>query len=311
MAITYGFKRIIFNSYLKTKPQNKILETRRMRCSAYDAEYGNEDQRLYIQSLASLDFDNKVLEETLKDRNNVSVLDAGCAQGYVMESRFANDRFNIVFGLDINESALNKAKNRIKNPKYHLFSANIEDDDFVPNVKEEIAKVGLNGFDVIFCSYVLHHLAHPIKAVRKLRELLNTNGYLIIRGSDDGSKYANGDEGLVETIIEKTYQVEGVSDRKNGRKMYNWLHSGGFSTVNMYFDVIDTSSMDYDQRINLFKESFSYRINYFKKKYERDQMEESWQDFDEMEKMLICLEEKFTASDFWYTETVITGVGRK
>lgn len=301
----------LFSSFLRTKPKLALDAIRNMRCSAYDAEYGNEEDRLLIQSRGSLAFDNRVISEVIKDRDNLAVLDAGCAHGYVMESRFESPVFSKVMGIDINEKAINKAKERIKDPKFSVMMMNLEDDHFVSQMKEEMAKCNISGFDIIFSSYVLHHLAHPGKVIRNLRELLNPGGYLIIRGSDDGSKYAYGDEGIVEKIIEKTYQVEGVSDRKNGRKIYEWLKSGGLHDIKMYFDVIDTSAMDYDQKSNLFKESFSYRINYFKKQYEKEKTESAFAEFDNMEKMLFYLEDQFHTSDFWYTETVITGVGRK
>lgn len=301
----------IFNTYLRTRPKPALEAIRSMRCSAYDAEYGNEEQRLYIQSLGSLDFDNRVLNEIVEGKSNLKVLDAGCAHGYAMQSRFASPIYSDVFGIDINESAINKAKNRITDPKFHFALINMEDDNFVNNMKAEMAKYNIDGFDIIFSSYVLHHLAHPTKVVRKLRELLKPGGYLVIRGSDDGSKFAYGDDGLVERIIDKTYKVEGVSDRKNGRKIYSWLKSGGFNDIKIHFDNIDTSYMDFDQKSNLFKESFSYRINYFRKKYEKDRSEESFAEFDDMEMMLVLLEDKFLSSDFWYTETVITGVGKR
>lgn len=301
----------IFNTYLKTRPKPAIEAIRSMRCSAYDAEYGNEEQRLYIQSLGSLDFDNKVLNEITKGKKGLAVLDAGCAHGYVMQTRFADSKYSNVYGIDINESAINKAKTRVTNPKFHFALINLEDDNFVNNMKAEMAKFSVEGFDVIFSSYVLHHLAHPAKVVRKLRELLKPGGYLVIRGSDDGSKFAYGDDGLIERIIDKTYKVEGISDRKNGRKIYSWLKSGGFNNIKILVDNINTASMDFDQKSNLFKESFSYRINYFRKKYEQDKSEESFAEFDDMEMMLILLEDKFLSSDFWYTESIITGVGKK
>ena len=115
----------------------------------------------------------------------------------------------------------------------------------------------------------------------------------------------------VQEIINKTLEAEGVSDRLSGRKFYFWLDQANFTDIKIYIDAINTASMSYEQKQNLFNESFSYRINYFRKQYEKNQDDESYELMNWMESKLVELEDLFYSSSFWYFDPVFIAVGKK
>ena len=74
----------------------------------------------------------------------------------------------------------------------------------------------------------------------------------------------------------------------------------------------DTSQMDMDEREDLFRESFSYRVNYFRKDWEAHPGDsDKFHAFDEMETLLAMFENEFMKESFWYAEYDYIGVGER
>ena len=72
----------------------------------------------------------------------------------------------------------------------------------------------------------------------------------------------------------------------------------------------DLSSVPFDNIGFLFQESFSYRINYFKKALEAEpDSVKAKEDYQWMRDALDELENQFYTSDFWYCEYDYIGVG--
>lgn len=70
--------------------------------------------------------------------------------------------------------------------------------------------------------------------------------------------------------------------------------------------------MDMDDREDLFRESFSYRLNYFRKEWEsHPENQDKFQEFDEMETLLAMFENEFMKESFWYVEYDYIGVGKR
>jgi 2-polyprenyl-3-methyl-5-hydroxy-6-metoxy-1,4-benzoquinol methylase len=283
-------------------------------CSIYNANYGNEFERLEIQANYACEGDNIVLEKvsTILGNDNLSVLDVGCAFGFVGKSRFAHEKYAKIVGIDNNEDCISYAKSNCNDSRFTYELLDIESETFEKSLQEMMKAVCVKSFDIIFCSLVLHHLKDPIKFIRKIRNFLTRGGYIVVRGSDDGSKLSYGDNGLLEKIINATLSQEGVSDRLNGRKIYRMLNSSGFNNIIIDSFMHDTSHLLYDDRQSLFKQSFSYRINIFKKKWENNPEDQSAKkEFDEMEDLLARFEDVFYDKNFWYCEYAYIGYAQK
>lgn len=138
------------------------------------------------------------------------------------------------------------------------------------NLEEIMEKENIEKFDIIFASLVIHHLKNPNKLLRNVRRILANDGYIIIRGSDDGSMVTFNDDGLIQKVIDLHLSCDGISDRLNGRKIYSQLVSSGYKNVKMINWVKEISGMDLDERYEIFVERFSYRRNYIKTLCDKD-----------------------------------------
>lgn len=297
----------LFTKYLKSSPNNF---DKRDRCSIYDLSFGNEKERLQSQGGRYDEETQKILDQYLT-KDKYTVLDVGCAQGFVTRQTYHKTKYKKVVGIDINEKGIEEAIRETSNKKFSFYTMDVEDEHFVDKMLEIMNKENIKGFDVISCFLVLHHLQDGAKAIKELRKLLNKGGMIIIRGSDDGSKISFGDDGLIEKVIQASYQVDGMSDRNNGRKLFTWVVDAGFSNVRVYAKVTDTSNMTYEEKQGLFQVSFGYRINYFKKQLEMHNDDESLKEFRDMENMLTKLESVFARNDFWYSLNRYVCVGFK
>ena len=180
------------------------------------------------------------------------------------------------------------------------------------HLHEVMESLNIEKFDIMFGALLLLHLKKPVTVLKKLRKFLADDGYMVVRGSDDGSVIALNDDGLVRKIIDKCNNTVGFSDRQNGRKLYNQLVSAGYKDVKVETFLKDLSGKDIDDRDELFFERFSYRINYYDKILKADPTnEQKRSDYLFMKYALEELEEIFANQDFWYCEHDFIAYGKK
>lgn len=275
----------------------------------YNADAALERERLRMQGENTLAFDMRVLNTVLKEKADAgyNVLDIGCAQGFVGYSRFADERFKNVLGIDRNFDCISYANSENRPLKFQYAQVDLETPDFEKHLEFEMKRIRVEKFDIIFASLVLHFLRDPVYCILQLRNYLNPGGYFIIRGSSDETKIANSDADteLIKRIISRTYALPGIADRKNGSKIYNWLQSTAFDDIRIYSSMRDTSGMKPSEKINLFKESFGWRLAAV-----RDLEGENSSRYSGMAKDLKALERRFYDPSFWYCEYDYIGVGR-
>lgn len=304
------YQKRLFNRFLVSRPRPKDCIDYKGRWSIYEFDFTNESERLKSQGSRYDDENQRILDMYL-NKNNYTVLDVGCAQGYVTRQAFRKAKYTKVVGIDISESAIEQANKNNKNSKFSFYRLDIESPTFMEEMQGIMKQKGIKGFDVVSCFLVLHHLTNPEKALENLKSLMNKGGMIIVRGSDDGSKISYGDDELIEKVLKKSYSLEGMSDRNNGRKLYSWLVHEGFSKVKMHCTVTETSHMSYEEKLGLYKVSFAYRLNYFKAQLIANENEQTKAEFDEMEDLLTQLQYRFSRNDFWYAVNRFVCVGFK
>jgi len=317
------FAQKMITSKVKEVPESPITEIvenafpfKERSASIYSSTYGNEFQRLRIQAEKGLKTDQTVFETVIslsKKKSGLTVLDVGSAYGFVAYNLFGEDeRVDKVICIDNNIGVIDKGRELHKDTKLCFYPIDVEGCAFEQCLSECLCTEGLEKVDIIFSALTLHHLRDPIKVLRTLRKFINRGGYIILRGSDDGSKLCYPHEELMELIIQKTLSIQGVSDRLNGRKIYSQLMDTGYDDVQIFTFMRDLSGVDYDQREDVFNASFSYRLDYFKKEMEKDpgsiiaKNEYEW-----MKKALEMFEDVFFEKSFWYAEYDYVGIARR
>lgn len=281
--------------------------------SSYNPAEHKEHNRLKIQARNTKPADMPALSYVFEKLGGkkANVLDVGCAYGYVTTDRFSGIENVEVYGVDRQQECIDFAAANAP-AHFHYFCADIEKPEFVDTVEAYAEEQGFEKFDLIVATLVIHHLTDPIKALRNLRKLLSDDGFIIVRGSDDGSVIAYNDNGLVQKIIDRHLATPGISDRLNGRKIYYQLYTSGYKHIKMFNYVKEISSLDFDERMEVFDERFKYRRNYLANmlKIEPNNMEYRNQ-LEWMDYALSALEDLFGNDSFWYQEVDFVAVARK
>ena len=301
-------------SEYKEKKFEKSLTTGK-NVSTYDPTKGKELKRLKIQSDYTRPADMPAIEYCLKNlprKDKIYILDAGCAYGYVTSDRFSKIENAFTLGVDISNKCLEYAREHNHSDNIVYEYLDLESEDFDDNLTSLMEKYGIDKFDIIFSSLVIHHLKNPNRFLRKIRKYLSKDGFIILRGSDDGSMVSCGDDGLINKIIDIHVKTDGISDRFNGRKLYGQLIASGYKNVKMMSYIKDTSSLDIDEKEDVFLERFAYRKNYLQNALEKDPYNiEKKNALEAMVYALDMLENKFSEESFWYCEIDFVAVAKR
>ncbi len=305
----------IINKRLTNAPQtaSKSLTTGKSS-SQYSPEYGREARRLKIQARETRNADMPAINYCLEhlSKQKVYVLDAGCAYGYVTKDRFADISNAFVLGVERSDGCLETARRSFSAPNIVYEKLDLESEDFDDNLQDLMDKHDIPKFDIIFSSLVIHHLNNPQKFLRRLRRYLSNDGFIIIRGSDDGSVMTYNDDGLIKKVIDLHLSTDGISDRENGRKIYHQLVSSGYKNVRMFNYIKDLAGLNLDQRYEYYLERYDYRKNYLKMVADKDPYNmEKRNNYEYMKLLLEELENKFADKTFWCCETDFVGVAQK
>ncbi len=285
------------------------------KASYYDSAFSGEYKRLKLQGEAMRPSDMlgiNYVKEQLQNKQNVYILDVGCGYGVVGRDRFADFPDKIILGIDISDVVLTKAKELNTDPNAYYEHVDVLSENFEDEMEMIMDKYNIPKFDIVFGAYVLQHVKDPLKALRNLRSCLADDGYVIFRQSDEGTYIAYGDDGLVHKVCERYLKAPGIDDRFIGRKMFHYLESTGYKDIRLFGSFIDTSQMDYDQRMALYKMRFSLRTMYYKKELEKDPFNlEVKNELEWMSYALDKLQEVFGSPSFWFGETMLVSVAKK
>ena len=211
--------------------------------------------------------DSKVIEAVVNslrsdDSTPLRILDAGCADGYVTNSRFGHYQNVEILGIDKKgaDIAIANANEEHKRRGFRFQKA-----DIAQPLNGQLA----GDFDIIFCALTLHHLGDDDqqRAVQNLWDNLRTPGALIVRSSDDGLKVHWPPNEELDDLIAMTNVFEGSSDRNHGRKVYTHLKelSPTPSEIKMEFQCDSTVGLSEKDRLNFFDDNHSFRANYAKR----------------------------------------------
>ena len=297
------------------------IEVEKKQESLYSPSDKHEAERLKLQATFLVESDigylNRIYETIGAD--GITVIDFGCADGTVGRSLFLEDeRVKRVFGFDIDEKAIAKANEALSSinkecaSKFRYYALSNKEDP-----SDEIAKAleaeMIEEVDLIYLSMVLHHLRRPIKMLRKLRGFLRDGGAVFAKSPDDGCTLSYPDKKrLVRQICLEYAKAPGTPDRFAGRKLYHQLKCAGLNSVRVSQELMDTTGMSYEDKLDVFEMEFSYMIDVYDQLLESDPgnsdyiKRRSW-----MENALEDLEDQFAEESFWYGAFDFVAVGIK
>lgn len=289
--------------------------------SSYGYDLGDEKSRLKIQAKdeSKNDFTNiSSIFENFRDDQTLNVLDFGCSMGETTRRIF------LPFGKRINLIGVDKFQNCVdefneKSTPFHAVCADIDHDDFTDVLLKEMKAQNIKGFHLVYCALSLHHTADTLAALKKLWNLLLPGGYIYIRTCDDGLKIGYPDpNGIIQKLIERTANVDGVSDRFHGRKLYGWLKRAKFIEITGSPFVLNTVDKDVVDRYALFSNTFLWRKNYFKKALDaaaldgdEDKINKALEDYNWCLEKTEQIEDMFDDLNFYYEYYVTIVTAKK
>ena len=285
--------------------------------SIYSPLMEGEITRLALQSRLTRNADMipvNELKKSFQSKKVVYILDVGCGYGMVARDRFKDWDNIFVVGIDFQEGVLEKARKLNSDVDNFVFEqANIDSVEFDTRLEEIEKKYNIeNGFDIVFCAYVVQHISDPIKFLTKCRNHISDDGYIFLRNTADKSTISYGDDGLIKEIQDLSELAPGTASRDLGMQLHHHLYVSGYNNIQVYGWLKNTSNLSVEERMNIFRERFSWRSMYFKTALDKDpDNEELRSKYEWMVNALNRLEEIFKEPAFWYGETILNVVARK
>ena len=276
----------------------------------YASDYFNEINRLKIQAKNSKESDIIAIDHIFNNcqwqiDEPLYVLDIGSAYGHVSVDRFSkNSRVKKILCIDNNSRVIERAQVLFAENEKMIFEvADVEDENFIENVQDLMLKHDIPKVHIVFSSLLLNHLTYPMQALRKFRKLMSNDSYILLRGSDDGSKLCYPNPELMKKIMKKGIEDGMLADRHNGSKLFTQLSDSGYDNIRIFSHMTDTSGLSNEEKESLFEESFSYRIYPYKHMLEQNYNdEEAKKKYKWMRDALTRFESQFFGVDFWYCE---------
>jgi SAM-dependent methyltransferase len=153
------------------------------------------------------------------------VLEAGCGVGAQTIILARNSPDAIITSVDISESSLSAAKQKIAAAGFknvHFQQADIFNLKFEPN-----------SFDHVFVCFVLEHLARPLAALEALKQFLKPGGTIVAIEGDHGSTFFYPDSEAAHAAIrcQVELQKRAGGNALVGRELYPLLNAAGFQNV--------------------------------------------------------------------------------
>jgi SAM-dependent methyltransferase len=317
---SWGVYRDHNSSMVGPSDRNKTIFTKRAgkEASAYSPSFKGEEKRLDSQSWGNKDFDNEIFKKIYqrlpqKRLGKVVVLDLGCANGQQTSARFATDEnVKTVIGVDIDPEAIAQAKRANYGDKFHFFLADITSKSFVDLIKHLLSELEEDGIDFFYASFVIHHLDKDARKplLTTLKSLANPGAQIFLRASDDGAKLCHPYYNDLQKILQKCDSIPEMSDRECGRKLYNYLFSTKWENIETFVKVTDTAGKDDYTKSYLFKIAFSYRLEYFHSRVNKEPANQAYrQDYQELKEDIETFQDDFYKDGFWYMVVTITAIG--
>ena len=153
------------------------------------------------------------------------ILEAGCGVGAQTITLAQNSPTAHFTSVDISESSLGEAQNKIEEAGFTNVSFQ-QGDIFRLQFEPE-------SFDHLFICFVLEHLAQPVEAIRCLKDFLKVGGTITVIEGDHGSTYFYPHSEAAHKAIQcqVKLQKQAGGNANIGRELYPLLKEAGFGSI--------------------------------------------------------------------------------
>lgn len=226
---------------------------------------GCEMERLHGQSRLLKEYEQPVYDFLLTGRQKADILDIGCNNGRKMADRFAKYCAKNVIGIEFHETLVMEARKQRLDKGFCFIQMDVESEDFEDRISEVMEKHGIKGFDLINMSFLLSHLKNPSAVLKKLRNILDKDGKLVIVEAEDSFIEMVPDADRLLGLFFEALRADVFSgDRKFGRKVPGLLKEAGYCGIAAHETRIRAAEGERQKRELMFQTFFSYLPEDFK-----------------------------------------------
>ncbi len=221
-----------------------------------------EIERLKTQRNLLLEYEKPVIEELLSRKDSsITVLDVGCNGGEKTLSLFSSQKVRKVIGVEYNKDLALEAERERGSNVFSFFNLDVESPDFLPSLRKIMKEEGIEGFDIIYLSFVLMHLQNPDALLLKLKKLLNDDGTLVVVEPDDSLSFLCPDEeGLLKGFMEILDKDKYSGNRRLGREIEIKLIDCGYQVALPVYSIHGAFA-DKQKKDDIYTVFFSYLVD--------------------------------------------------
>lgn len=223
--------------------------------------FSNETElkRLKVQGRLLREYEQPVCQQVLGNRKELTLLDVGCNDGRKTTDRFSEEHFSKVVGIDCLEPLIEQAQTKFGNHVFTFHACNVAAPDFSEKIKLIMQAEKIVAFDVIYCSFLLMHLKHPLEILEKLKSLLAPEGCLIIIEPDDTESYLKPDpEELFSQFLKVLAADPYAGKRNSGKELAELLQESGYSDIKLQCSEIGATGSEISKKEDIFTTFCSY-----------------------------------------------------
>ena len=226
----------------------------------YDTTRFKAQERLSVQQQILKPYNDKIFHRLLDDKKDIEVLDVGSNNGNtIMRSVVPTYDIKHIIGLEYSDKVYQKSLQYVGSTPFKPYQTDVEAEDFVNTLKSICEENNIEGFDLIFVSFLLLHLKKPGILIRKIRRFLKPDGYIFIRDVDDLQIVSYPDnKRIVKTFKDIDAKLAHTGYRRMGRELYTHLKQAEYHDIEIIGEDISTIGRDYDERMDLMDMNFSY-----------------------------------------------------
>ena len=218
-----------------------------------------EMERLRVQNNLLSCYEAPVFAQLFSEGHALNVLDVGCNDGTKTVERFSLESVAHVIGLEYNEELAIKAEKLYGNKRFSFFTCDVEDQDFPKQLRAIMGEKHIDGFDVIYLSFVLMHLSDMSKLLAALRPFLKPEGKLvIIDANDSASTLTHDDTGLMNEFLNILKKDRYAGNREVGAVIRDELIACGYEDVFVWHDVIAAGAGEAEKKRAIFTMFFTF-----------------------------------------------------
>jgi SAM-dependent methyltransferase len=152
------------------------------------------------------------------------VLEAGCGVGAQTVTLVRNSPRARFVSIDISPDSLGAARRKVQSANVLFQQADVYQ---LPFARES--------FDHVFVCFLLEHLARPLDALEKLKQVLKPGGSITVIEGDHGSAYFHPDSAAAHEAIRCQVELQRASggNANIGRELYPLLRQARFADVSV------------------------------------------------------------------------------